>query len=46
MDMNNVLREYGFNFEFPKKRLLGNTNRSFMAQRQSELQVRVRYLTF
>jgi hypothetical protein len=37
--LNNILKEYGFNFEFPKKKILGNTNRLFMAQRQNELQV-------
>jgi len=39
VDLNNTLKEYGFNFELPKKKLLGNTNRLFMAQRQAELQV-------
>jgi hypothetical protein len=37
--LNNTLKEYGFNFEFPKKKILGNTNPIFMAQRQNELQV-------
>ena len=31
--------EYGSNFEFPKKKLLGNINWLFMARRQTELQV-------
>ena len=38
-EMNNALKDYGFEFEFPKKKLFGNTDRIFMAQRQRELQV-------
>ncbi|CAM4784437.1 unnamed protein product [Rotaria magnacalcarata] len=38
-DLNNMLKEYGFDIEFPKKKLLGRTDRIFMAERQKGLQV-------
>ncbi|CAF1408563.1 unnamed protein product [Rotaria sp. Silwood1] len=38
VDLNNTLKEYGFNFELPKKKFLGNTDRIFMAERQKGLQ--------
>ncbi|CAF1005322.1 unnamed protein product [Rotaria sordida] len=38
VDLNNALKEYGFNFELPKKKFLGNTDRTFMAERQKGLQ--------
>ncbi|CAM2720728.1 unnamed protein product [Rotaria socialis] len=38
VDLNNVLKEYGFNFGLPKKRILGNTDHIFMAERQKGLQ--------
>jgi hypothetical protein len=34
-----MLKEFGFEFEFPKKKLLGRTDRIFMAERQKGLQV-------
>ncbi|CAF5123285.1 unnamed protein product, partial [Rotaria sp. Silwood1] len=37
-DLNNILKEYGFEFELPKKKLLGRTDRTFMAERQKGLQ--------
>ncbi|CAF1267909.1 unnamed protein product [Rotaria sordida] len=37
-DLNNILKEYGFDFELPKKKLLGRTDRTFMAERQKGLQ--------
>ena len=39
-EMNNVLKDYGYQFAFPKKKLFGNTDRIFMAERQKDLQVR------
>ncbi|CAF2775006.1 unnamed protein product [Rotaria sp. Silwood2] len=39
VDLNNTLKEYGFNFELPKKKFLGNTDRIFMAERQKGLQI-------
>ena len=41
-DLNNILKEYGLELELPKKKLLGRTDRTFMAERQKGLQVRVR----
>jgi len=38
-DLNNILKEFGFDFELPKKKLLGRTDRTFMAERQKGLQV-------
>jgi len=37
-EMNNVLKDYGYQFAFPKKKLFGNTDRIFMAERQKDLQ--------
>ncbi|CAF1031753.1 unnamed protein product [Adineta ricciae] len=37
-DVNNCLKEYGFDFDLPKKKLLGRTDRIFMAERQKGLQ--------
>ncbi len=38
-DLNNILKEFGFDLELPKKKLLGRTDRTFMAERQKGLQV-------
>lgn len=39
VELNNILKDYGFNFELPKKKILGNTDPTFMAERQKGLQV-------
>jgi PX domain-containing protein kinase-like protein len=38
-ELNNILKEFGFEFELPRKKLLGSTERTFMAERQRGLQV-------
>ncbi|CAF4280027.1 unnamed protein product, partial [Adineta steineri] len=38
VDLNNILKDCGFNFELPKKKFLGNTDQIFMSERQKGLQ--------
>jgi hypothetical protein len=38
-DLNNILKEFGFELDLPRKKLLGSTDRTFMAERQKGLQV-------
>ncbi|CAF0988487.1 unnamed protein product [Adineta steineri] len=38
-DLNNILKEFGFDLDLPKKKLLGRTDRTFMAERQKGLQL-------
>ncbi|CAF0841362.1 unnamed protein product [Adineta ricciae] len=38
VELDNLLKDYGFNFELPKKKLFGNTDPIFMAERQKGLQ--------
>lgn len=37
-ELSNTLKDFGFDFELPKKKFLGNTDRTFMAERQQGLQ--------
>ncbi|UJR37355.1 hypothetical protein I4U23_030063 [Adineta vaga] len=38
VELDNLLKDYGYNFELPKKKFLGNTNPIFMVERQKGLQ--------
>jgi hypothetical protein len=38
-DLNNILKEFGFELDLPRKKFLGSTDRIFMAERQKGLQV-------
>lgn len=38
-ELNETLRDFGYQIDFPKKKIFGNTNPTFLGQRQKELQV-------
>jgi len=40
-DLNTILKEYGYDFDLPPKKILGRTDKAFMAERQKGLQVGV-----